>query len=1721
MKLSLVPLLLVSIGLCFLLVVLWFQSSSHYQQDGNHKYYKPKKHVHTQLRVEEVIETKPVQVHNASYIVPVKVLDEVASPTSPPILEDVEKPPLLPDENDPKLDTIAKYLSSVDAKPPAIQLQKSKDAFEEILPHTPDPKAEVPSLVVPEDVHKTLDAAPVTLTLPEPETTLPSLFQSNIIIDRLAEDTSGVFRSLREIYTNALEEELATARDQADVISAQADALEATSSVKDMVGKSFEFRTLTRVHRALRTGATCLQSITPGGPHVDNTLLSSIQTLLETNDESLDSKTPIAVRRTKSFIEYAPNSRDVSNNVAFALSAAYPTVTVLLLQFSDASTISPSESLLLRGRSLNPYTRVCNAERPGSNMYIANADKNSLDRKPLVMDCVQSIADLNLLVNNLLPFEYEEVLGNILCRCNATYVPLILPDNPYFAFWDSTGHLLRSVGTVVSDTCTLSFDLNGNGHKAASVVRSSHVLVLRNSTTVSTGPSGTGSRDVPSAASSSRAYRSDYLSTSSYSTFSASSSAPFVPPTAEGAALLEKSLAASYLTVGQLASLSLDAHSRHHLWSAVSSYLSSRRGKDYLLASPLTARSGDTASKAASAVVNHTVHDLVLHGSTARTALDILTEKAGRGMRSLEPNMGALSADYPASGRSERFASSHRSIQSIQSRDELRSLEATDKVVSASIVSSPVVAPLVAETKNLSTSAPDSALLLLSREAEAAAAAAVNVVDAQPPVVAGGNDTGTASPRRRLYVVSRGSASSSNVVSRAGGAGAGASVGADVFPEQAQDLTWEYPDHAHSVSGGTEEFDETDYAIKNQFLALSDSADSDYSSFGGTSNRNGRRFSLSTASRDLQRHLHLREASSYRRWMLALKTPIDFAGSETALPTTATATVTGLSHLASAGLVYVMGRQVSLLSLKLSKLLAPQKATKRHANGLLVSLLSDSLSFKSHSLLTAMMALKNNIICRPAWNTATLAALLASPERASLSVIQADVVVEIIVSALSAVKSDGIENLDSAEVLVGQCKVDLLEESFAALLSMSGVSYIELPSVAILTELFEHAELPVECQAFLLQRYAGPALLLEQSVRQLKLGASASIHEVFAPGNDSPAEVRIYRVHIQHTATAVAPAADAESSSHPMGFKFTHKSSHVGLSLYTALHLRIVDAQKKVLLKMMIDFPLWKFKPSMDVAPWELFIRLTDGVKDGPASRADWSLFYSAVEQHSSAGEHGGYNHPRPDGIDAVSRNHAHYTAELRTDNADFTVGVSLRPGSPQSDRIQGRAVWKALEYELSSHSAEVAQGKFSFVEHDSGFGYVSLRLAKSYPNATVISIERNPGKVRHHVSMVKSLFVDNNAVCQKTEADSVIYKNIYESPELFRFQLLSRSMLDGFIESESLVEWGSMVGTMLSAALTTFIYAPHSAQVSWAMSVLFSEVYEFVPSSASATSAASASAAAGGAGFRRYNLHAPVRPLSDVFGGTSAMSRELEFATQLNALAHHPQFPYRDFEKQWVLENARVNSGNTAVQLSPLAARDKLSDYSKDKLVGGFNIPLVRCDIVNMTRHVHHHYDYSKDGHSRTYTMRVKVNQTLGDVVMSSIGDPSHTSTRATSNGIVLRTINHNSIFSNRDAESARDDVQEGLLLPLGFHPNQHSVVGVHLLRDRDSFPIPYTNIYGVTLISALRLGLEPTLRDRLFKSFLKMPLYEDMAPWNVVLMGQVQHALVCVLLVLPFRVL
>lgn len=38
-----------------------------------------------------------------------------------------------------------------------------------------------------------------------------------------------------------------------------------------------------------------------------------------------------------------------------------------------------------------------------------------------------------------------------------------------------------------------------------------------------------------------------------------------------------------------------------------------------------------------------------------------------------------------------------------------------------------------------------------------------------------------------------------------------------------------------------------------------------------------------------------------------------------------------------------------------------------------------------------------------------------------------------------------------------------------------------------------------------------------------------------------------------------------------------------------------------------------------------------------------------------------------------------------------------------------------------------------------------------------------------------------------------------------------------------------------------------------------------------------------------------------------------------------------------------------------------------------------------------------------------------------------------------------------------------------------------------------------GISLIALLRMGLLKEMKERLYNLFLHLPLYEDMAPWNI----------------------
>lgn len=190
-----------------------------------------------------------------------------------------------------------------------------------------------------------------------------------------------------------------------------------------------------------------------------------------------------------------------------------------------------------------------------------------------------------------------------------------------------------------------------------------------------------------------------------------------------------------------------------------------------------------------------------------------------------------------------------------------------------------------------------------------------------------------------------------------------------------------------------------------------------------------------------------------------------------------------------------------------------------------------------------------------------------------------------------------------------------------------------------------------------------------------------------------------------------------------------------------------------------------------------------------------------------------------------------------------------------------------------------------------------------------------------------------NNVVCE-LKLDGSLTKNVYEryvllwrlsppwasphrlsppcpplasahaSPEFFRYQMYSPNLIDSM--SGGAEGWSLFMGELLSTGLTTFLHMPTSAHVSLSMAVFF-----------------------------------PPHGSGAELAGPLHLSSPEESAA-LYSMQNHPVGPYLDFESKLLRYNTRTPSGSTKVSIRPLVP-------------DGLGLPLVRCDIVNMTRHVHH----------------------------------------------------------------------------------------------------------------------------------------------------------------------
>ena len=584
------------------------------------------------------------------------------------------------------------------------------------------------------------------------------------------------------------------------------------------------------------------------------------------------------------------------------------------------------------------------------------------------------------------------------------------------------------------------------------------------------------------------------------------------------------------------------------------------------------------------------------------------------------------------------------------------------------------------------------------------------------------------------------------------------------------------------------------------------------------------------------------------------------------------------------------------------------------------------------------------------------------------------------------------------------------------------------------------------------------------------------------PPPTARATMRVVRVDTQAWSKKSAPT-----------FAHTNKLSNVGVDIKTLLSLGIIRQQRKELFKMYLHFPFQEIVSN-----------------EGSSS----SVLPSKILYVG----HGG-------GSDLT---HPQLLFQGKT---NLYRGVHL----PSKDRVRTEAKlhedtrFDSLMHEMTAEDTE--GGEFSFIEYNSGSGLLSTAVAERYPRATIISVEAEEENVNAHlkrlarlaqskvdiagkeslsseadedkedqedqenqenqedkdddeddedlsdeekkkqrrkkekgkkrrnirdVSKELSRIADvgaNNWVCQ-TDIGIDMLTKLYESPEFVRYAVFTGDLvLEHMLDSNGYKDLSDPLGKLMSTAMTTFFTMPSALSLSLALQTFFH-----------------ANHGAGGAGGA---------------GASGASSYRI---------ASHPRSRYQNAEMQILSTLGRV-PGKTKLSM---------------RLVPGAAQHMLRVDVIQMERHVHHHFDYRKDGHNRKYNMHVFRNDTMtrqasllrhggggGGEVGSKVGY------KVGSNG---RLGNPKKMSSKGDDDLIVGDAYRQLVkqkFPEGTHPNRGTMTTVYITREHDAWHIPYGQLYGVTLITILRLGLVEKQREYAYHNFVALPLYEDMAPWNIVFQG------------------
>ena len=322
---------------------------------------------------------------------------------------------------------------------------------------------------------------------------------------------------------------------------------------------------------------------------------------------------------------------------------------------------------------------------------------------------------------------------------------------------------------------------------------------------------------------------------------------------------------------------------------------------------------------------------------------------------------------------------------------------------------------------------------------------------------------------------------------------------------------------------------------------------------------------------------------------------------------------------------------------------------------------------------------------------------------------------------------------------------------------------------------------------------------------------------------------------------------------------------------------------------------------------------------------------------------------------------------------------------------------------------ASAMETPFSFMQHWSRHGNVSMEVARQFPKDTVISLEPDKSLAEGHWKEIKANKGPMNNIVCNIEPDTKLLVKLIESPEVLRYQFLDWDYIQRFMNDPSgngLPELGERLGALFATGVSTFIRLPSSRAISVAAAIAYSEL----------TTPDQRQKVLGPSGLALPGL-------GDL---------EMRFVFEITKLGSAPAQSFGGWQRGAPAAGAEGVSTLNNVSVTPTIVPPVESNGT---------IPawrLLRIDVKSLTLQVNHHFDYRLDGHQRKYQMHIESNST-------------------------------------KDWK-------------------------VYLTRKHDSWMIPYKEIKSITLIALLRMGLLPDIKDWFYGMFLKLPMYEDMAPWNIV---------------------